>query len=214
MEKNHANKFIICCGVILFLVGILFISSNYLNEKVEKSYSNMNLKLMAYNDSIQEEIEEEQKEVVQEVQQEKKEEKKEVKKVSYNYVAKLSIPKISLERGLVEKNSRYNSIDYNIETLKISDYPDVPKGNLILLSHSGTSYISFFKHLYKLSVGDECYIEYQGKTYKYVIDKIYNKPKIGKVTIDRNYEKNTLTLITCTKNSQTEQTIYIAYLVK
>ena len=51
------------------------------------------------------------------------------------------------------------------------------------------------------------------KEYKYKITKIYNKPKIGKITIDRDYNKNTLTLVTCTKNSKTEQTIYIGELI-
>ena len=38
-------------------------------------------------------------------------------------------------------------------------------------------------------------------------------PKIGKVVIDRDYNKTSLTLITCTHNSKTEQTIYILELV-
>ena len=39
------------------------------------------------------------------------------------------------------------------------------KGNVILASHSGTSSISYFKNLYKLSIGDEAKIFYKGNVY-------------------------------------------------
>ncbi len=201
------------------VIGIFLITDNYFQEKVEKAYNKMNLKILAFNDEqerlthlnegtdegMEEEITDETE--IVEIKEEKK------KPVTYDYIGKIIIKKIGLERGFVSKNSKYNSVDYGIETHKISDYPNVSKGNLILLSHSGTSYRSFFRNLYKLSIGDECIIEYQGKEYKYVIKKIYNKPKIGKITIDRDYNKTTLTLITCTHNSKTEQTVYIAELV-
>lgn len=219
MRKNQRanNYFIISVGVVLVFLGIVLLSNNYLKGKIEKAYDSINLELLAYNEDV---IDDNSNEVLEEVVQENKQEKKEEKKENtnsqvnkINYVAKLRIPKISLERGLVDINSRYNHVDYNIQTLKGSNYPNVKNGNLILLSHSGTSYISFFKNLYKLNVGDKCYIEYKGKTYTYEIKKIYNKPKVGKVTIDRDYSKNTLTLITCTKDSDTEQTIYIGELI-
>ena len=53
----------------------------------------------------------------------------------------------------------------------------------------------------------------QGQKYKYSIVNIYIVPKNGKVPIYRNYNKTTLTLITCTKNDDTTQTVYIAELV-
>lgn len=200
-------------GLLLLTMGIYMISNNYIEEKVEKSYNNMNLKILAFNDSqeaskiIEEGIDDGYDEgtITEEIQEEPKKEAK----INYDYVGKITIPKISLERGFVSKNSKYNSINYGIETHKISTYPNVSGGNLILLSHSGTSYRSFFRNLYKLELGDDCYIEYQGVKYHFVITKIYNQPKTGKVVIDRNYKKTTLTLITCTHNSKTEQTIYI-----
>ena len=48
---------------------------------------------------------------------------------------------------------------------------------------------------------------------KYQIVNIYNVPKTGAVTIHRNLDRTTLTLITCTKNSDTEQTVYIAEMI-
>jgi len=42
---------------------------------------------------------------------------------------------------------------------------------------------------------------------------IYNVEKNGIVNIDRNYDQTTLTMITCTKNSDSLQTVYIAEFV-
>ena len=217
MKRKKNNPKMIIFSLSIIVIGIFFIANNYLQGKVEKSFNIMNLQILAFNDLQNEEdeelIEEEGNENVVDNNDVviKKEETKQ--QVSYDYIGKLSIPKIGLDRGFVSKNSKYNSVSYGIETLKISDYPNVEASNLILLSHSGSSYRSFFKHLYQLTVGDDCYIEYQGIKYHFVIKKIYNMPKVGKVVIDRDYSKTTLTLITCTHDSKTEQTIYIAELV-
>ncbi len=208
--KNYIIMFI---SLLLIVLGLFLFNENYFQSKIDKSFNNMNLKVLALNDFN------EQANLIEEGEDEgtiNGEEEVEIKKetkVVYDYIGKLIIPKIALERGFVSKNSKYNSINYGIETHSISTYPNVAKGNLIFLSHSGTSYRSFFRNLYKLEVGDKCYVEYQGVKYEYVITKIYNQPKIGKVVIDRDYNKTTLTLITCTHNSKTEQTVYIAELV-
>ena len=97
--------------------------------------------------------------------------------------------------------------------MKGFDYPDVKNGNFILVSHSGTGPQSYFKNLYKLGIGDKAVITYKGKKYEYKIVKIYTQKKQGYVTIYRDVNKTTLTLITCTKNNKTLQTIYIAELV-
>ena len=94
-----------------------------------------------------------------------------------------------------------------------SNYPDVDKGNFILAGHSGTGWKAFFNDLYKLSAGDTAKITYKDKTYTYQITNIYKQPKTGKLAIYRNYDKTTLTLITCTNNDSTTQTIYIAELI-
>jgi len=217
----NKNSMIIFISLITIFCGILLFSSNYLESKIDKSFNNMNLKLLAYNDLKEQEtiIDEgfdegtitETEEQIEEIEEIKETNKKQI--VDYDYVGKIIIPKINLERGFVAINSKYNSINYGIQTHKLSTYPNQKNGNLILLSHSGTSYRSFFKNLYKLELGDECYIEYQGVKYKFTVKKIYNMPKIGKVVIDRDYNKTSLTLITCTHNSKTEQTIYILELV-
>ena len=135
--------------------------------------------------------------------------KSESSKIAKEYIGYLEIKKINLKQGLVSKKSYYNNVKYNIQMLSTSDYPDKNLGNVILAGHSGTGYLAFFKNLYKLSKGDEAKITYKGYTYTYKIVNIYNVPKNGKVKINRDVHKTCLTLITCTHNSKTEQTVYI-----
>ena len=50
-------------------------------------------------------------------------------------------------------------------------------------------------------------------TRKYAMNNIYTDIKDGDVAIKRNKNKNTLTLITCTKGDKETQTIYICELI-
>ena len=93
-----------------------------------------------------------------------------------------------------------------------SDYPDKEKGNLIIAGHSGTGWKAFFNDLYKLEQGDTLIVSYKEHKYIYKIVNIYQQPKIGQVAIYRNYDRQTLTLITCTNSSDKDQTIYISEL--
>lgn len=129
------------------------------------------------------------------------------------YVGILEIPKINLKRGFLDINSPYNNVDRNITVIQTSTYPDVDKGNFILAAHSGGSSISFFTKLYNLVLGDLAYIDYKGKQYTYKVVDIYTQPKVGMISIYRDTEKTTLTLVTCTKDSKTTQTIYILELI-
>lgn len=81
------------------------------------------------------------------------------------------------------------------------------------MAHSGDAYISYFAYLYKLQVGDTAYVTYNGNKYQYNIVNIYDVEKNGVVRIIRNYDKTTLTMITCTKDNDALQTVYIAELV-
>ena len=125
----------------------------------------------------------------------------------------IEIPKINLKKGFVSPKSKYNNIKYNVTIIDGFDYPDVHNGNFILAAHSGTARISFFKDLYKLQLGDKASITYKNKKYTYKITNIYTQKKQGYLTIYRNPNKTTLSLITCTKDSDTLQTVYIAELI-
>ena len=128
---------------------------------------------------------------------------------SYSYIGELSIPDIRLQRGFVSKDSRYNNINYNITIAQEADYPDVEKGNFILMAHSGNAYISFFDKLYRLEIGAIATVSYEAETYTYKLAKVYTQPKTGKVAIYRNPDIKTLTLITCTHDDDYNQSIYI-----
>ena len=143
------------------------------------------------------------------LQEQSKKAVQEKDKIKKEYIGYLEIKKINLKQGLVSLNSYYNNVNYNVQMLKTSDYPDKELGNVILAAHSGSGYIAFFKNLYKLSRGDEATIYYKNYVYKYKIVNIYNVPKNGKVKIERDVTKTTLTLITCTYKSKTQQTVYI-----
>lgn len=125
------------------------------------------------------------------------------------YLGILKIPKISLENGFYDKNSKYNNVNKNVIIIKQSNYPDENLGNVILAAHNGNATVSYFRNLDKLSVNDVAYINYKNVEYKYKLVNTYTQPKTGNLIIYRNNEKSTLTLITCTKNSKTTQTIYI-----
>lgn len=134
------------------------------------------------------------------------------KPIGNKYIAILEIPSISLKTGLVDFKSSENNVNEHVQIIAGSQMPNIKNKNLILAAHSGTSNISYFKNLYKLKTGAKVYIYYSGIKYEYILDNIYNVKKTGKVKIQRNSNKSTLTLITCTKNNDTEQTIYINYL--
>lgn len=130
------------------------------------------------------------------------------------YIGYLEIPKISLKYGIVAKNSYYNHVNRNIQIIKVSDFPDVDRGNLIIAGHSGNSSVSYFKNLYKLNIGDIANVTYKNNVYSYKIVNIYKEPKDGSLSIRRDLTKTTLTLITCTYRDEKTQTIYIAELDK
>ncbi|MCH5167183.1 MAG: sortase [Erysipelotrichales bacterium] len=130
-----------------------------------------------------------------------------------NYIGYLEVPDVNIKRGFVSLNSKYNSVGYNVMLIEGSTMPDVKNGNLILAAHRGNSAVSFFDKLYKLSDGAYAYVTYHGKVYKYQLKSRYYENKDGVLTIKRNAEASVLTLITCTRDDKTTQTIFIFELV-
>lgn len=133
--------------------------------------------------------------------------------IDYNYIGYLEIDKINLKRGFVSLNSKYNHVSYNVMLIKGSSMSDVKNGNLILAAHRGNSSVSFFDKLYKLDLGDEARIIYNNQTYTYKLVNSYLEKKDGKLAIYRDENKNTLTLITCTRKDKTTQTVFIFELI-
>ena len=194
-------------ATITILIGGFFLFNNYVQAKKEIAYDYISN--VFYEDDNLQKI----KEVIVE-QEEKKEEVKEELPESYNdeYIGYLNIPKINLTKGFLDKRSTENDVEKNILVVNGSTYPDVDKGNFILAGHSGTGWKAFFNDLHELNVGDTAYVTYKNKKYTYKITNIYKQSKTGKIAIYRNYDKTTLTLVTCTNNDSKTQTIYISEL--
>lgn len=221
MQNVHTKKAIVFLGVGLFTIGIIFLLNNYFNEKIDNAYSYMNNLLLSSNeiydmqeevDNLRESTSSFQNSSQEEIQSnETVQQKEEVYVDPYEkyYIGTLEIPKINLRKGFTNIESKYNTVSKNIQVVKGSTYPDVEKGNFIIAAHSGTSYLAYFKNLYKLNNGDIAYVIYNGKRYSYRIVNIYEQEKTGKIIIYRDVEKTCLTLVTCTKNSKTQQTVYI-----
>ena len=212
--KHIRKSQLLFIGSFLVFIGIITLSYNHLVFLKDQVFANMKIAMVDLenvpNDDLQGEVDIPEVENVSDgtvYQQNEKE-------IDYSrYAGVLEIPKISLKRGFYNTDSKYNNIEHNVSMITGSSMPDVPNGNLMLMAHSGDAYISFFAYLYRLKIGDSAYVTYQGNKYRYQIVNIYTVPKTGKVAIYRNYNKTTLTLITCTKNDDTTQTIYIAELV-
>ena len=214
IKKNHELKKsqILLFGSLLIFIGFCILTGNIFKELKGEIYSDMLISLSDV-DEVEEKVEDVP--VTTNVEPPQVETvKAPPKPIDYSkYLGVLEIPKIYLKRGFYGTDSKYNDIKYNVTLMKGSDLPNVVNGNLILVAHSGTAYISYFKNLYRLKVGDPCYVTYNGAKYTYIIKKIYNVDKIGSVPILRDRSKTSLTLITCTKDDLTKQTIYIAELV-
>ncbi len=125
------------------------------------------------------------------------------------YIAVIEIPKIHLKKGLFPIHHPQNQVNRNITILKESDMPDQQKGNFILAAHSGIGEVAYFNHLTQLTLGDSIFIYYHGIQYIYQVSQIYDVEKTGYISIDRDIQYPTLTMITC-KYPTNKQLIVIA----
>ena len=127
------------------------------------------------------------------------------------YQGIISIDKISLVTGFYDIASPFNDVKYGIEVIENSDYPDIVGSNLVLASHRGNRANAFFDDLHKLNLGDMIDIYYKNRKYRYQVADFYKVDKNGKVVINRDRDKTTLTLITCDHIERDKQIVYIAY---
>lgn len=197
-EKTSKIVFVII-GSLFLLIGVSLILYDYLSKRNVEINEQMAIEEFY---TTQEEIKEESTNDTQKVKEVKKQNK-------INYIAILKIPKIDLERGLVDPKSYLNNVKYNLEIVEGSSMPDNKNSNLIIASHSGTARISYFRNLNKLSINDEILLIYKNKTYKYKVSNKYEIEKTGTAKIIRNNNKTTITLITC-KYKTNKQIVVIA----
>lgn len=199
---KRKNKIITILGLLLLLSGIFILTYHYSTYKKLDNIEEEKIEEFINTDTVIENIEDTSSPT--EVATTTKEE--------VPYIAVLEIPTISLKRGLVSQTSKYNNINYGIKIIDKSTMPDVVNGNLVLASHNGSSYVSFFRNLNKLSLDDKIYVYYNGIKYEYLLSKIYDTPKDGNIEVSRDTTKTTITLITCKRGTKDTQTVYIGYL--
>ena len=153
---------------------------------------------------------------IPQVEQEIEEEQVEVEtkhEIVINYVAVLEIPKIALERGLVDKTSKYNDVDINIYTLKESTFPnEQTNSHVILASHSGSGYHSYFRKLNNLEMKDKVYLYYENIKYIYEITDRYEAEKNGTISLKQTTGSD-ITLITCI-NGTNKQVVFVGKLIE
>lgn len=208
-------RFTISVATILVFIGLGFLSYNYINTKREIAFNTMNLDLsneFITGDKVEEKKADEEKKVEEEKVEEVKKEENKSETYEY-YIGKLEIPKIGFSRGFYDKDSSLNNAKWNIKVLKESSYPDVNNGNLIIIGHSGNYSNSYFSNLYKLTKNDLAYVYYKNIKYTYQVTNVYNENKDGNIAIKRNPNKSVLTLITCTKDDESHQTVYILEMI-
>ena len=198
-RKKTSKTIFVVIGSLFLLIGVSLISYDFFSKRNVEINEQMAIEEFY---TSQEEIKEESTNDTQKVEEVKKQNK-------INYIAILKIPKIDLERGLVDPKSYLNDVKYNLEIVEGSSMPDIKNSNLIIASHSGTARISYFRNLNKLSINDEILLIYKSKTYKYKVSNKYEIEKTGTAKIIRNNNKTTITLITC-KYKTSKQIVVIA----
>lgn len=209
VSKKLKKSQVILVGSLLVLFGCFVITGEYFVKMKDEVFSDMRVEVMG-GDSFSEDAE-----IPVANNLPKDDNKTDIQtEVDYSkYLGVLEIPKIGLKRGFYNIGSRYNNIQYNVTMVQGSTLPDVENGNLILMAHSGWAAISYFEYLYNLKIGDKAYVTYNGNKYSYKLVNVYDVEKNGTVKIVRSYNKTTLTLITCTRNNDTLQTVYILELI-
>jgi len=204
-RKVKSKHLLILIGVFFIIGAISIVSFKYYNLYKTKQQETENIEIFFEEERINEKVEDSSEQVIEEKQEE-------VKKETINYIAVIEIPKISLKRGLVDKNSWRNNVNQNIQILKESNMPNEDKGNFILAAHSGSSNVSYFKNLHKLVNDDLVYVYYDNVVYTYKIVNKYEIEKTGQAVIKRNMQKQTLTMITCISGTE-KQMVVIAELI-
>ena len=197
-RKNKSWLYII--GSLIFLCGAGLVFYDYYSEQKINMQEQEAIEEFYEEEKITDSIEEPQK--IEEVEEQAK----------VNYIAILRIPKIKLERGLVEPSSYLNNVKYNLQWIDGSSMPDQVNGNVIIAGHSGSARVSYFRKLDQLVIGDSVSIDYKNKTYNYKVVDIYDIEKTGTAEIIKNKNTTTLTLITCRHNTN-KQIVIICEMV-
>ena len=202
LEKLQKNAKI-TLSILFIFIGIGLLTYNYFGSIKSNLFNEKNIELLSQQIDMPEEV------LTVDDEEEEPDITTQVNPSVTNYIGYLSVPDVNVKRGFVDINSPDNKLSKNILLVQGSSMPDVKNGNLILAGHNGRSRVSFFKDLYKLQDGAHAYVTYNGNTYDYILKNRYDVPKVGTITIERNANVNTLTLITCHKTDNHLQVVFI-----
>lgn len=200
-RKLNKNLLTIIIGLIIIVISSSVLIYNYCsNQKLEK------IEEKSIEAFFEEPITEDEENQIENTPKEEKETTK------IDYIGVLEIPKISLKKGLVDKNSYYNNVNRNIYILKETTFPsESENSHIILASHSGTSSVSYFKNLNKLSLNDEVYFYYENIKYVYQIINRYEIEKTGTMNLKLTNESD-ITLVTCISRTN-KQVVFVGKLI-
>lgn len=124
------------------------------------------------------------------------------RKEKEEYLGILKIPKINLQEGFYNINSKNNNVSNSVTILKESVLTIGSESIIYLIAHSGTGYLAFFKDLNKLNINDILYLDINKNSYQYVINDIYEVEKNGKIIVNHNIHEDYLVLSTCGENNK------------
>ena len=75
--------------------------------------------------------------------------------IDNEYLGYIYIPKINIKKNLFSIESNKNNIEYNVEILKETIFPDKDNSIVFLAAHSGSGNNAFFNDLKHLNNNDE-----------------------------------------------------------
>lgn len=198
--RNKRYQLLKILGIFLFLLGILYNIYNHYQKNKKDIIDNYRIE--EFFEIKEDETQTEELSVETPI----------INEENDNYIGILEIPKINLKKGVVDKTSSSNNVNKNIYTLKETTLPDEQiNSHIILASHSGNSYVSFFKDLSKLEMKDNIYFYYKGVKYIYEISNKYEVEKIGTISLKIN-NRSDITLITCISGTN-KQVVYVGNLI-
>ena len=188
MKTNNKLKYQVTAGVVLIIVGIALLLINFINDKRDQVFSDMNLALTsALKDTTNDTSEEENNDTITTTSDTSTSDSNsnDSTYVYEPYLGEIEIPKISLRKGFYSKESNLNNVKFNLYVMPTSSYPDVQNGNFIIAGHSGNYNNSYFKDNLTL-INIPSWIVVQNslfipilKDINDIIDKYINAQKLG-----------------------------------
>ena len=211
-----SRKLKIIISILIVIIGLIVLTNEYFISKKISVYDYMNELYYKIDnaDTLEVNTEDNDTENKDIENSEKTSYRFDDNKDNSIYIGYLSIPEINLKKGFTKKESKYNTISRNVEILSAADYPDKENGNVIFAAHSGNSSVSYFNKLYLIDKGALVYVTYNDIKYTYKVTDIYTVKKSGSIEIKSNKNKSNITLITCTRNDNETQTVYLGELIE